>query len=78
MRGRIVAIYSMAVSAGFALVTCLPNSDPAKVLIERWCQEYNMFRPQSVLGRRPPASEAMQWSIQTAIGLQPAAAVGPT
>ena len=33
----------------------------AKVLIERWRQEYNMFRPHSSLGYRPPAPEAIEW-----------------
>jgi transposase InsO family protein len=33
----------------------------AKVLIERWRQEYNTVRPHSALGYRPPAPEA--WSI---------------
>ncbi len=30
----------------------------AKVLIERWRQEYNRFRPHSSLGYKPPAPEA--------------------
>ena len=30
----------------------------AQVLIERWRQEYNRFRPHSSLGYRPPAPEA--------------------
>ena len=30
----------------------------AKVLVERWRQEYNTFRPHSALGYRPPAPEA--------------------
>jgi transposase InsO family protein len=30
----------------------------AQVLIERWRQEYNTFRPHSSLGYRPPAPEA--------------------
>jgi len=50
----------------------------ARVLIERWHQEYNTSRPHSALGYRPPAPEAAQWSIQTAIGLPPTATVGPT
>ena len=32
----------------------------AKVLIERWRQEYNRFRPHSSLGYRPPAPEAIE------------------
>jgi transposase InsO family protein len=32
----------------------------AKVLIERWRQEYNTIRPHSSLGYRPPAPEAIQ------------------
>jgi len=31
----------------------------AKVLLERWRQEYNHFRPHSALGYRPPAPEAV-------------------
>jgi hypothetical protein len=31
----------------------------AKILIERWRQEYNTFRPHSALGYRPPAPEAV-------------------
>lgn len=31
----------------------------AQVLIERWRQEYNKFRPHSSLGYRPPAPEAI-------------------
>ncbi len=32
----------------------------AKVLIERWRQHYNRFRPHSSLGYRPPAPEAIE------------------
>jgi len=38
----------------------------AKVLIERWRQEYNTVRPHSSLGYRPPASEAVE-SIPVAV-----------
>jgi putative transposase len=39
----------------------------AKVLIERWRQEYNTIRPHSSLGYRPPAPEATQpWSVASA------------
>ena len=31
----------------------------AKVLIEEWRKEYNLVRPHSALGYRPPAPEAM-------------------
>jgi transposase InsO family protein len=31
----------------------------AQVLVERWRQEYNLIRPHSALGYRPPAPEAM-------------------
>ncbi len=49
----------------------------AKVLIERWRQEYNTFRPHSSLGYRPPAPEAIEWRppasaslhLKTAFGL---------
>ncbi len=33
----------------------------AKVLIEQWREEYNIFRPHSSLGNRPPAPEAIAW-----------------
>ena len=32
----------------------------AKVLIERWRNEYNQFRPHSSLGYRPPAPETIE------------------
>jgi len=32
----------------------------AQVLVERWRQEYNQFRPHSSLGYRPPAPEAIE------------------
>jgi transposase InsO family protein len=32
----------------------------AKVLVERWRQDYNTIRPHSALGYRPPAPEARQ------------------
>jgi transposase InsO family protein len=32
----------------------------AKVLIERWREEYNRIRPHSSLGYRPPAPEAVE------------------
>jgi transposase InsO family protein len=32
----------------------------AKILIERWRQEYNQVRPHSSLGYRPPAPEAVE------------------
>jgi putative transposase len=47
----------------------------AKVLIERWRQEYNRFRPHSALGYRPPAPEAV---LPIPIVPQSAAAVGLT
>ena len=48
----------------------------AKVLIERWRQEYNTFRPHSALAYRPPAPEAVQWPNTTR--LLSASAVGLT
>jgi len=38
----------------------------AKILIERWRQEYNQVRPHSALGYRPPAPEAVQPALTTA------------
>ena len=32
----------------------------ARILIERWRQEYNTVRPHSALGYRPPAPEAIE------------------
>jgi transposase InsO family protein len=32
----------------------------AKILIERWRQQYNRFRPHSALGYRPPEPEAIE------------------
>jgi transposase InsO family protein len=48
----------------------------AKVLIERWREEYNTLRPHSALGYRPPAPEAVFWPAP--VGLQSAATAGPT
>jgi len=50
----------------------------AKNLIERWWPEYNTVRPHSTLGCRPPAPEAVVWSIPDTAGLQSAAWVGLT
>ena len=44
----------------------------AKVLIERWRQEYNTIRPHSSLGYRPPAPEATLWPPPTFASLRPA------
>ena len=33
----------------------------AQIIIERWRQEYNTFRPHSSLGYWPPAPETVQW-----------------
>ncbi len=50
----------------------------AKILIGRWRQEYNTFRPHSALGYRPPAPEALLWSTPATTGLPSAAPVGLT
>ena len=50
----------------------------AKILIDRWRQEYNTFRPHSALVYRPPAPEAAQWPTQITIGLPSAATLGLT
>ena len=50
----------------------------AQVLIERWRQEYNTFRPHSSLGYRPPAPEATQWPLPASASLQPGEAFGLT
>jgi transposase InsO family protein len=39
----------------------------AQVLVEQWRREYNTMRSRSVLGHRPPASEAVRpssWSLK--------------
>jgi len=50
----------------------------AKILIDRWRQEYNTFRPHSSLGYRAPAPEAVLWPAPNTTGLQSAATVGLT
>jgi hypothetical protein len=50
----------------------------AKIWIDRWRQEHDTFRPHSALGYRPPAPEAVLWSIPKPIGLPSAATVGLT
>ena len=42
----------------------------AKVLIERWRQEYNTLRPHSALGYRPPAPESRPPHKSTSATLQ--------
>ena len=50
----------------------------AKVLIERWRQHYNRFRPHSSLGYRPPAPEAIQIEPPGAGSFTPNLALGLT
>jgi putative transposase len=50
----------------------------AKVLIERWRQEYNTIRPHSSLGYRPPAPEAWRLMPPASAPLQRAAPAGLT
>jgi transposase InsO family protein len=50
----------------------------AKVLIERWRQEYNTVRPHSSLGYRPPVPEATLWPSPAFASLRPAEAFGLT
>jgi transposase InsO family protein len=50
----------------------------ARVLIERWRQEYNTFRPHSSLGHRAPAPEAIPWPPTASASLQPEDAFGLT
>ncbi len=47
----------------------------ARVLIERWRHEYNTIRPQSALGYRPPAPEAILPLPPGSATLRPAARV---
>jgi transposase InsO family protein len=47
--------------AGVEISGSLFNEDlELKVLIERWRQHYNRFRPHRSLGYRPPAPEAIE------------------
>ncbi len=50
----------------------------AKVLIERWRQHYNGFRPHSSLGYRPPAPEAVLWPPPASASLRSEKAVALT
>jgi transposase InsO family protein len=50
----------------------------AKVLIERWRQHYNRFRPHSALGYRPPAPEAIEIGLQRPVSLTPELSLGLT
>ncbi len=50
----------------------------AKVLIERWRQHYNRFRPHSSLGYRPPAPEAIEIGPPGAGSFTPDLALGLT
>ena len=47
----------------------------AQVMIERWRQHYNRFRPHSSLGYRPPAPEAIEIQI---LFMPPTTTVGLT
>jgi putative transposase len=38
----------------------------AQVVIEQWRHHYNTIRPHSALNYRPPAPEAVLWTIQDA------------
>ena len=37
--------------------------EEAKILIEKWRNEYNQIRPHSSLGYRPPAPETVQTNL---------------
>jgi hypothetical protein len=50
----------------------------AKVLIERWREHYNHFRPHSPLGYRPLAPEAVEVSMPGTGILMPGIALGLT
>ena len=50
----------------------------AKVLIERWREHYNRFRPHSSLGYRPPAPEAVEIGMSGMDILMPGVALGLT
>ncbi len=45
----------------------------AKVLVERWRQNYNRVRPHSSLGYRPPAPEAIESRIPSLPTFKPMA-----
>ena len=42
----------------------------AKIIIEKWRQEYNTVRPHSSLSYRPPAPEAVQPLAYDAVWMQ--------
>jgi len=44
----------------------------AKILIERWCREYNTVRPHSALGYRPPAPDAIMPATFGSLEMSPA------
>ena len=44
----------------------------AKILIERWRQEYNTARPHSVLRNSPPALEAIMLAALVGLEMSPA------
>jgi len=48
----------------------------AKMLIERWRQEYDRVRPHSSAGARPPAPEAVLWKPPASASLRPVDAIG--
>jgi transposase InsO family protein len=50
----------------------------AKVLIERWREHYNRFRPHSSLGYRPPAPEAVEIGMSGTDILMSGVALGLT
>ena len=51
----------------------------ARILIEDWRRQYNMIRPHSSLGYRPPAPEALIWPALSAVSKGPVpAALIPT
>jgi len=50
----------------------------AQVLIERWRQHYNRFRPHSALGYQPPAPEAIELGPPGMLSLPLAVAQGLT
>ena len=57
-------------------ILCTPGE--AKILTDRWRQEYHTIRPQGSLGYGPPAPEAVRWQARAAPALPLETAFGLT
>ena len=59
-RGHFAACFTYALRDELLDREIFYTLQEAQVLIERWRQHYNRFRPHSALGYRPPAPEAIE------------------